>query len=286
MTIDSFTIYCLATGKPIADYNDDERGVVIDAIQHLPLADQADHLERLALSSMRPSLVWMSVTPALVEHMRQVNPTQLMAYLMNRLYASVDTDKRTGKPLSHEDSINARRLRIAMWESIESANLAPDQLDAILFVLLDLDSRFNLAKITKPANIANAWESWSEDSASQFIHDLWTWHHKLVVIQNEAERRAKYQAEFWSEGNRMTRTATLEQFKKVVPPHMPKKQQVAKTLKQQKAAKLSAGLDFLDELEKSLTVRAAPAPESVSTPKPAVTHPKVKITRFGTKKDS
>lgn len=283
MSIDSFTIYCLATGKPIAAIGDDETGVIIDAIQHLPLADQAAHLERLALASMRPSLVWMSVTPQLVDHMRESNPLQLLAYLMNRLYHSVDIDKRTGKPLHFESSLNARRARVAMWESIDSCNVPADQIDAILFVLLDLDSRFNLTKIAKPANLQSAWDSWSEDSASQFIHDLWEWHHKLVASAHEAERRAKYQAEFWSEGNRTTRKALAAQFNKVVPPTLTPAQQVARTKKQQVAARIKAGVDFLDELEKSLSVRTAPAFEVNIPAKPAT--PK-RIVRFGVKKES
>lgn len=271
MTIDSLTIYCLATGKPIAAINDDETGFILDSlVGRVPVDKQADHLERLALSSMRPSLAWMSVTPESMNHMIEIAPRQVLAYLMNRLYAHIDLD-RYGKPLSFESSLAARRMRCVIWDSIESAHVEQSILDQILFALLDLDSRFGLTKLQKPTNIVQLWDSWSADNCDTFLKQLWAWRTTLVTAQEKATKQAKFAVEFWSEGNRMTRNALASTFKKVTPPS------VAVAEKREKNAKLADAVDFLTQLERELTGSGGSASEAVAVS----IKPTMRFTKFG-----
>jgi hypothetical protein len=279
MTFDSSTIYCLATGRPIAQVSDDEFGLTIEAFAHLPADTIDSHLERLALLSMRPGLAWMNSSPQMLESMRVSAPRQLLAYLMNRMYAPIDAPKGNARPQSLDSTLQARRTRIAIWQSIESATISDTQLDSILYVLLELDSRFNLAKLRKPTAIVELWQSWSAEAAMQFIESLWDWRAKLVAEHEKALRMAKASEAFWSEGNRLTRKAMLGQFTKVTPPSPT---QAAKTAK---AAKTRDTVDFLDALEAELTQR--PEGSHSSTPTLTSCNPKpvapVRLTRFGKK---
>ena len=142
--IDFLSIYCLATGKPIAQINDDEAGMILEAC--------GSDIESLCLSSMRPSLPWMRVTPDSLNRMRDIAPRELLAYLMNRMYAPIE-NPIAGKPFNVESWQAARRMRIAIWKTIESADFGEDNLDRLLLILLELDSRFNLAKMQKPQDI-------------------------------------------------------------------------------------------------------------------------------------
>ena len=276
MTIDFLTIHCLATGKPIAQINDDESGFILETVSE-------SDLERFCLMSMRPSLPWLSVTPESLDRMRQSAPKQLLAYLMNRLYAHVTLDK-FGKPLNHESFLEARRFRIRNWSIIESADFGSENLDTMLFILLDLDLRFNLTKLCKPQSITTLWESWHSAFAKDFLFNLTQWRTTLVEAQIKRDKQAAYAAEFWSEGNRLTRLARHNQFNSVAPAkRITPSSKPMTPAKIAKAKQLAASVDFLNQLEESLCESMATVPLATAPVKPKV---KVRITRFGASKES
>lgn len=274
-------IHCLATGKIIAEVSDDEFGVILAATAHIPAAQKQAHMDRLTLLSMRPSLAWMSVTPESLNAMREAAPRELLAYLLNRLYAHVETDKKTGKPLNSESMLAARRMRIQLWETIEATHFDSEELDQLLLVLLELDSRFGLAKLVKPTTVTSMWSADNFVNLKALIGQLILWKDTLVVAQVRADKQAAYAREFWSEGNRLTRSAFAQQFVKVKP-HTPLVSKSANAVERRaKAARIQEDVDFLDQLEAELTTRSAAGPikfAEVAAPK--------KITRFGVKKEA
>jgi hypothetical protein len=272
--MDNLTIYCLATGKPIAQIHDDEVGVIIDALAHVPVAKQAEHLDRLALLSMRPSLLWMNVTPDSLDSIREAAPKQLLAYLLNRLFAPLERPNQPGRLPNIESLLAARRMRVTIWEQIDSTPMNPAELDQLLVLLLLIDSRFDLAKQLKPTYITQQWAN-----ITALVEDLTRWHNELSAAADKAARRAKMQAEFWNGGgNKLTQKPAQKQFAKV----MPSQTQIEK---RKKAAALNESGSFLDQLERELMVRASPKAHVESAPKP-ISAIKKPIMRFGVKREA
>jgi hypothetical protein len=241
-------IRCLATGRIIAEMSDDEVGLIVAATAHIPADKRQAHLDRLILGTMRPSIAWASVTPESIDALREAAPMETLAYLLNRLFAPVERTDKQGKAVDSDAWYNARRMRIEIWESLNSQSILPDQLDSLLLCLLELDSRFGLTKVKKPTSLTQLWFQWSEDSTSQLILELWTLRNALMAEHHKAMKRAKFQAEFWSEGNRLTRNATVTHAAKVKPP-------ATKIASEAKRTKHADAVDFLTQLEEELTER-------------------------------
>ena len=195
--IDSLKIYCSATGKPIADIADDEAGAIIESLP-------SDKLETLALLSMRPSILWMSVTGDSLERIRLAAPKQLLAYLMNRMYAPIEHSHQ--RPMRLEDRLAALRFRVNMWETIDAADFDSEKLNQLLMVLLEIDSRVNLSRTVKPAYIASVLQGFDLDS---LLQSLVSWRDSLAEAELKAIKQARASTEFWSNGNRLTRKPFL-----------------------------------------------------------------------------
>ena len=213
--LNNSTIYCLATGKPIAEISDDEYGTILEAFSHLPNPDA--HLEELTLNSMRPSLMWANITPTILENIRVAAPRQLLAYLLNRMYAPLERPK-SHQPVNRERFYQSRRFRVEIWQKLESATFTDDQIGQLLHILLELDTRFNLATLDKPIAIAGLWNPNAEASwTDSLIIQLHDWMEILIAKQIKEERLAKVSADWWANGNKLTRSARFGAFMEAKP---------------------------------------------------------------------
>lgn len=208
--IDSQNIYCFATGKPFARIDDLDYAFSIDSIGS-DLETALDELSTRALITMRPSPFWSSISPSAIEFARQNRPRELLSYLMNRMYAPIEHNPH--KPMSFESNINARLFRCTLWSIIDSTDFAADQLEQLLFVLLELDTRFNLAKLSKPASVGQAW---SESNIAKLLETLASWRDQLVEKSEKDTREAARSAEFWS-GSKLTGRAFSKSFMETKP---------------------------------------------------------------------
>jgi hypothetical protein len=201
MSINPQFIYCYATGKPIAKIDDDSWLLILGSLIHLDPEEQADELEVRALTSMRPSVLWNSITRESIEYVRTAAPRELLAWLMNRMYAPIEHSK--AKPLTFESRLAALRFRTELWQIIESAPFAPDQLEQLVMILLELDTAFNLTRLVKPNNVQSAWST----NINELIQTLATWRDKLTAEQIKLAREARISDQWWRAGNQHTSKA-------------------------------------------------------------------------------
>lgn len=201
MSINPQFIYCHATGKPIAKIDDESWLTITMSLISLDPEEAADELETRALTSMRPSVLWQSITKDSLEYVRVAAPKELLAYLMNRMYAPIEHSK--AKPITFESRLSALRFRTELWQIIDSTEFGPDQLEQLLMILLALDTAFNLSRMAKPTSVAQAW---SQDITT-LISVLGAWHDRLTAEQVKLAHEARISDQWWRAGNQHTSKA-------------------------------------------------------------------------------
>lgn len=211
-SVDSQTIYCLATGKPIAFLTQSDFSMILDSLVMLDHDELEDELEIRTLVSMRPSTLWQSITPDSIEVMRTQFPKELLAYLLNRLYAPIK------HPMTYESRIEALRYRTNLWDTLASFDFDSEQLQQLLLILLELDARFGLDNIPSARTKIQIWRSYHRENAVELLSHLAIWRDELVAKQVKETKRYHDSIEFWSTGNRQMRKAFLQSFIATKPP--------------------------------------------------------------------
>lgn len=202
--VDPRTIYCQHTGRPIGSLDSSELRLVFDMIGLDDSEAIADDLFVRTMNAMRPSPAWNYVKPDSMNKLRLSNPDSLLAYLLHRLAEPV-RDNPNDRLL---DSLETRRgifhARVQRWSQLESLSLGSDHRDRILYLLIELDYKFNLNRIaaTLPDFI-----DVTPESLDDFLVELTSLRDKLVEAEIRKQQRDAAADRSYRDGNSTMRGA-------------------------------------------------------------------------------
>ena len=226
--VNPFNLYCQITGRVIGQLDWAEIDMVIHSCGTLDPDDIKSELLTRTLASMRPSPAWNFMRLDTLERMRQVDPYQVLAYLLNRLYDPVKYD-RLKQPFDSKSGILIQRIKL--WQHLQLITsdelLNEASVDRLLLVLLELDSKFNFNALPIDKSICEIYEVTSPETLIDFCESLEAWRDKLVEAKIKQDQASRVEAN-WSKGNRITGEAYLKTWLRVTPPSESKKKDTAK----------------------------------------------------------
>ena len=234
--------YCLMTGAPIGTTDESES---FFAVSNLPSDQLIDDLSVRLLASMRPSIHWNLMREESFDVMRQSQPVQTFAYLLNRLlapegFASIPMEQR----------LNLQRDRIQTFQRLRKLHESePDAFTKCLHMLIEADSKFAFDKVACPFNLEQMLEN-----PVAVIGDFYA---NQCKKYDEQMKRDKAQARWIKYGNPVVK----ESARKIEIAKRP----VGKA-RQQRIAK-KQDLDFFESLFDEITRKPANTPVTDSLPK-------------------
>lgn len=243
--IDPGFLYCASTGFTIGIIEESELALTLLTMQADDEESIVDDLATRTLIAARPSTAWNSMTIHTLDAMRVHAPKQLLAYLLNRMYAPNDVTNSSLK-LTLDQRINNIRSRIQLAAIIDSITFVPHKLNNLLLGLLSLDAKFNLSKLVTPKSMPFLAACIEPEAFDQLIQKVWNWFGRLAAEEEKAIKAANLSRSFWSQGNWLAKKAYSAQLEMMTPPSK------AKVAKAEKTAKYADGLSFLDSLESEL----------------------------------
>ena len=251
--INPSVLYCIVTGKPYGRIDFDslcDVDFMLDTA-HGTLDDESrmdEFLVRTCLT-MRPSPAWQSISPERLDSLRLRQPRELLAYLLNRLY--MPQEQINGLRITQSTRIVNARARITLWKIISTAQISDLQLNQLLMVLLDLDTKFNLHTLAPIKQLPHFFTCASIGVYNDLIQLLVDWNHALTQKKLAAERTAQLSADFWSKGSSLTRVATVKQYFATVTPAP------STIAKREKAKTVNMATQMLEDLMDTMHIESA-----------------------------
>lgn len=147
--------YCSMTGAPAGFFTTQQ----MDMLAHSYLADgarmddeeMADDLTIRCIAAMRPSPLWVSLTPARLEQLAFIDPVGVAVYLVMRCFESEVRMYRqpNGRNWGEfESMIFIQKRRIQLYRGMSKMRL--DTLRDLLLALLQVDARVGLSNLRSP----------------------------------------------------------------------------------------------------------------------------------------
>lgn len=276
---DPTAIYCQVTGRPIGFITVYELTAVIQQILPCDDDDLVSELWTRTMASMRPSPVWTMMRSDSLNKMLKHDPKALLAYLLNRLYDPLE------KGMTLDTRLGVLSNHLKVWRAIDSMAFKNDDLDQLLLVLLNIDSRYGLRNYSHPAIISAFNFNLADSDLTALILHLNEW---LDALDKKALAMEKRGIQQMKAANSLTKESFATQFLKATPPSKTREAAIAK----QKQKDFFSNI--LDELmpdeEAPIRELANPSLETVkaqaaarSAPKPGVFIPGTPRPRFGRK---
>jgi hypothetical protein len=217
-------IYCQVTGKRVGITDISEMRELIDSLPGDPDA-VADDIAVRIFASMRPSLFWNKMRESTLEEMRVSRPTELLAYLLNRLFAP----ERGGNLLAiHHD-------RIRLWQRLEEWGVN-DSTNTILYYMLEVDAKLSLSSLSAPFTVEDFLTRF--ESMPLLLERIQAWY--VIQLDSYAKliKRNELNTRWWRSGNALAKGAFFAAWQEVKPP----------TQKEIKLASKKADHDFFGGL--------------------------------------
>lgn len=244
--VDPRNMYCSATGMVVGTLTQTACIALYSSLSFSPDDEQmCDELLIRTLNSARPSPAWNMFEPKTLDRLRQSNPTLLLAYLLNRLYAPLVKNDR-GESFAR---VTHREIhdRINLYAWCSESHIDFEYRDKLMLVLLELDSRWNLMRMAMPFNVPAELKPATNEAFKSVTEKLQDWLTGLVEREIERNRLLAEEERSFVRGNKLTRVAFMQEFIRQTPKSEGFKVAVAKK------AKRVEDLDFLNDLESSLT---------------------------------
>lgn len=256
-------IYCQSTGKPLGYLFESEFSALLASVgaaqANADIESTCDDLYVRLLASMRPSMHWNVTRIDTIPEMRKRVPHETLAYLLNQLLATPRA-KAT-------DMLDDLGERIVYWPII--AALSEDQVDSLLYMLIEWDAKWGLTKELPPILRANLFDGDPVENLKRHYHarlDDWDIEQRSQarwqMMGATRSRRAHF--EMFLEGDKPNRVKLIRDEKK----REAKRERVTKNV--EKKQELAMFDSLLDEI---LVPGNAPKP----TPAPVKTAPKLRL---------
>jgi hypothetical protein len=250
---DYFRVYCSVTGKPFAFLNSEERTSILSLVcESNDDADEAaNDLWTRMVASMRPSLKWNKFRSESLAQMRQTNPVETLAYLINRMFAPHNRLKG-GVTLVHLEE------RIKAWQHIESWGVT-DETNTLMYMLLELDAKMNLDSEMPPFNWRDFFAADSMQTRVTFVQG---WYAELMVKWEKRIKQDEMQTRWIRHGNVLAKPAFRDAFMESQPLSATAIKKQAKSEEKQMFGDL-----LFEILSPIMTPQMEPKPDA---PKPAI----------------
>lgn len=257
------SIYCQVTGKLIGKLDDD---AVADLFASLPENldddDIKNELFTRTLSAMRPSPAWIMRRMDTATKILNRDPISILSYLLNRFYEPVE--RNDGKNMSLETRIWHYHNRVRMYKNISFKwEEHKPNLEKLMLILLEVDSKFNLALQTMPKDLSP--NSTLFHPSDDFIATCESWRDALVAKREREIAASELSDRSFRNGNSPLKQAYMQEFIRQTPPSPTKEKEIQREVKRQHIGNL------FDELEAELRKPGTSGPThmtTVRTPKP------------------
>lgn len=241
-------IYCWHTGRTIGSIHASVFADVLTEIGSEDVDSIIDELLVRSLTNVRPSPLWATVDPETLRRYITTRPGEVLAYCLNRLYEAPDRLKTTAS-----QRLNNYQLRIKRWEIIQRLLDSKRDLTQWLYMLVEIDAKYNLNKLPIPDSdiIATLTEMAQTQEAYDGFMESWKKWYFPLKQQYEKKRDSELREERWLRGNALVGPAYLKMFMESRPP----------TKTGEAKAKKAADSDFFDSIF-SEVMNAKPSPHA------------------------
>lgn len=207
-SFDPTRIYCQVTGKPIGRFDDEEFDAIVnevgnDDFKNGDFESAADDLAIRLLASMRPSMRWNKFRDDTLVNMRVKHPVETLAYLVNRFFAPLNHRKIGIEPLLgyYEDRIRSFKA-IQEWGVNDGTN-------TLLYMLLELDAKWNLDTESPPFNCRDFLEAPNMDARVAMVQGYYT---RRVADWDKKMKADETQVRWSRSGSALAKPAFMAAF--------------------------------------------------------------------------
>lgn len=273
--VDPRIMYCQSTGMPVGRLSDD---TLRDLFASCTPADDdmtGDELLTRTLASARPSPAWNKFERATLDRLRHSNPTLLLSYLLNRL--ATPLKRHNDNQFSPTITMDVVHNRIRLYSWCARLQVTEKTLNHLLMVLLDLDVRWSLLRLSSPTNVLALIDKGDEGSVLKACEDLNEWFLKLQSAEMDAQKKQRESDRSFTNGNKLARVAFMHEWIRQKPVGERKAAEI------QKEAAKQENLSWLEDLEKELMNQSMSAAGRVIPLKPVLkpSKPAHEVARHG-----
>jgi hypothetical protein len=158
-------IYCQLTGKRIGSTPMEEFESVVNLVGCDSADEIADDIAIRVLASMRPSLKWNKFRAESMAQLRKSDPTEMLSFLLNRLFAPLNHRK-----IGIDNLLGTYADRIRGFQLLNEWGVT-DATNTLLYMLLEVDAKWNLDTESAPF------------TAYDFFFDAATMEHRVEMVQ-------------------------------------------------------------------------------------------------------
>lgn len=263
-------VYCQITGRRIGTTDSSELELLIGLVNEVDEGDAeaiADDLAIRVLASMRPSICWNKMRSESLKELRVADPIGTLAYLINRMFAPLNHRK-----IAITDLLGVYADRIRTYRLLEERGIT-DATNTILYMLLELDAKWNLDTETPPFN---AFDFLRYDITDDHrVEMVQAWYERRIAAYDKKVKADELQSRWFRDGNILAKPAFLDAYIE----SKPLSKTAAKKQEKKQESDFFAGLLSEIRMGKAETEAEAEAIE----PKPAFIPIRKMPARFGVK---
>lgn len=256
------SIYCQVTGKLIGRLDEEAIADLFASLpENLDDDDIKNELFTRTLMAMRPSPAWMIRRMDTATKILNRDPVSILSYLLNRFYEPVE--RSDGKNMSQEKRIYWYHSRVRMYKRLSAmyGNSIKANCEKLMLLLLEVDSKFNLALQTMPKQLDSNPEMFAP--TDEFIAACESWRDALVAKRERDIAANELSDRSFRAGNSPLKQAYMQEFIRQTPPSPTKAKEIERETKRQHIGNL------FDELEAELRKPGTDGPTHMSQPRVA-----------------
>lgn len=260
-------VYCSATGKQTGLTHTTEFAMLIDDIGVGDADEMIDDIAMRLLASMRPSIRWNKFRDHTLAEMRVKHPIETLAFLVNRLFQPLGHRK-----LGVESMLGFYSDRIKAYSLLESWGIT-DETNTILYMLLELDAKWNLDTEFPPFSAADFF--FDSPTMAHRVEMLQAWYVRRMADWDKKQKAAEMQTRWMRSGNVLAKPAFMAAFLEAKPLS-------ESAIKKEKKSEEKA---FMAGLLSEIMMGRVETPEEAEAIKPKPTFVRITKapTRFGVK---
>ena len=261
--IDATVMYCSATGMEIAHLTP---GALQSMFDSLPAdCDSDDCISEIltrTLATARTSPAWTLIRPDTIAQQFTNDLPSVLTYLLCRAWEPTKRESRLITSLESRNYWVMQKIKTRrdLASQIDSDNRTT--LERLGLLLLEIDSKYNLAKLESPVTVASIPSSLSLPAIETLIVAVTQWRDKLNKAREDSLKHKAESDRSFTAGNSTTKQAYMQEFLRQTPPS-PTRQAAIK-----KQSRLASIWDMFEELESEAI--AKPAYKSPLMSKPRV----------------
>lgn len=191
---DPFGQFCQVTGKRIGNSLEVQELIESMLERNVEPEDIADDIAVRIFASMRPSLFWNKMREDSLEEMRKSRPLEVLAYLLNRLFAP---ERNANLLAIHHD-------RIRLWQRLEEWGMN-DSTNTILYYMLEVDAKLNLASLSAPFTVEDFLTRF--ESMPLLLERIQAWYAIQLDSYAKLLKRNELNTRWWRSGNALAKGA-------------------------------------------------------------------------------